>query len=614
MYLKKLLYVLLISALILGLCSCGSVETPGQLDGKGDNGDGTGDNLVKGPFPALVSYVGEQQWGYIDESGNFVIKPTFNSAAEFQPNGLAVAGPKGKVGAINRSGSYVIKPKYDSISEFSEGLAIAIGEEGKFYVLDTTGKVIYESNNFISNFKDGMAAIAVTLSDGKQLYGYIDRTGKMVIAPRYQYATDFSDGRAVVKLDTNDFAIIDKDGNVIKSFNYNWMNNLSEGLAAFQPTQENKWGYVDANGKVVIEPKYGEAFAFKDGMAVVNSSVDISFKKFGIIDKKGHYIIKPEYNDTKILGEGMLAAGKAINNEQPFIGSIYALADSNGNLLTTFKFYNVGEFKNGITYADNGKSTFFINNTGKRDTSLPAVEGIGTLKLLNNIISANIDRHLYYIDREGKIIYKPAESVTLKTGVTVSKIKYRPNRNYLVYYPKVSGLSNDTVAASINERLKKMSVTAEVTPEMNLDYSYDGDFDIAFYKKNLQEFELFSYNYPFGAAHGMPTQVFAHVDIKTGAFYELKDLFKKDSDYVKVLSDIVKKQIAEHGDEMGIFPDSYKGIAPDQPFYVNATSLMLYFQPYEIAPYAAGFPTFTIPFKDIKSIIDTNGAFWQSFN
>jgi hypothetical protein len=42
--------------------------------------------------------------------------------------------------------------------------------------------------------------------------------------------------------------------------------------------------------------------------------------------------------------------------------------------------------------------------------------------------------------------------------------------------------------------------------------------------------------------------------------------------------------------------------------------LYIYFTPYEIAPYAAGFPTFKIPFTQILNIIDEEGEFWKAFN
>ena len=31
-------------------------------------------------------------------------------------------------------------------------------------------------------------------------------------------------------------------------------------------------------------------------------------------------------------------------------------------------------------------------------------------------------------------------------------------------------------------------------------------------------------------------------------------------------------------------------------------------------PYAAGFPTFKIPFAEISNLIDTSGEFWKAFN
>lgn len=42
--------------------------------------------------------------------------------------------------------------------------------------------------------------------------------------------------------------------------------------------------------------------------------------------------------------------------------------------------------------------------------------------------------------------------------------------------------------------------------------------------------------------------------------------------------------------------------------------LAIYFEPYEIAAYAAGFPTFYIPYDEMIDIIDTEGEFWKSFH
>ncbi|MGI6668722.1 MAG: RsiV family protein [Acetivibrionales bacterium] len=103
-----------------------------------------------------------------------------------------------------------------------------------------------------------------------------------------------------------------------------------------------------------------------------------------------------------------------------------------------------------------------------------------------------------------------------------------------------------------------------------------------------------------------------------GAFYNLEDLFKKGSDYLGRLSVIIGAKInrkAENGqNDMLLWYDLYEGIKPDQMFCLSENSLNIYFKPYEIAPYAAGFPAFSVSFEEISDIIDKDGDFWRSFN
>ncbi|MDP4164199.1 MAG: RsiV family protein, partial [Bacillota bacterium] len=153
-----------------------------------------------------------------------------------------------------------------------------------------------------------------------------------------------------------------------------------------------------------------------------------------------------------------------------------------------------------------------------------------------------------------------------------------------------------------------------VSGNEQLESNYVGDFDVTFFKKNLVVIEISGYDYPFGAAHGMPVKKYAHIDVLSGQFYHLKDLFKQESDYVKFLSGIIAEKIKNDSTYSYLFPAGYKGISPNQPFFITSNALNLYFAPYEIAPYAAGFPTFTIPFEEIKDIIDANGSFWKSFH
>jgi len=57
-------------------------------------------------------------------------------------------------------------------------------------------------------------------------------------------------------------------------------------------------------------------------------------------------------------------------------------------------------------------------------------------------------------------------------------------------------------------------------------------------------------------------------------------------------------------------------VEPEQinSFKINNDGLIIYFGEYEIAPYAAGMPSFNIPFSEIMDLIDTEGDFWKSFH
>ena len=563
-------------------------------------------------YPASIKTVKGVLWGYINNKGDLIIKPQYGEAFDFQNNGLAIVELNNLYGIINQSGKYVVEPKYESISQFSEGRAIAMDSKG-FKVIDEKGnELTSKAYNYIGNYKDGRAVFGVPSENGSYFYGYLNRQGKEIIPAKYQTASDFSDGKAVVKVKENEFRLIDINGKTLNTYKYNVVGSFGEGLLAFQEKLDSKLGYIDEAGNVVIKPSFTQAMSFNEGRAVVNISEDYG-NEFGLIDRNGKYVIEPKYNNIDRLGEGRLAVGKAILEDKPYIGSKYAIGDINGDFLTDFIYYGVSNYKNGLASAYNNKDTFFIDKKGVRVKNLPTVKGSGTLEFKKDIIKAYVDFRVSYLDKSGRVIWEQNKIIPLNNKYKILEKKYRPNKDYLVYYPEISGME-DSQEKEVNKKLQELSNVKYIPANAQLDYNYFGDFLVEFFKKNLLVLELNGYIYYFGAAHGMPTKVYPHIDLTSGRFYELEDLFKKDSDYVKVISDIINYQI-EHDEQYSyVFPDAFKGIKKNQPFYVGKDALYIYFEPYEIAPYAAGFPTFKIPYKEIMSIIDTKGEFWKSFN
>lgn len=561
---------------------------------------------------ASISTIYGFRWGYINSTGEFVIKPVYNWARQFQDNGLAVITIKDLLGIIDKTGKYVVKPKYQSIQEFSEGLAVVVSECG-FMVIDEKGSevtsVVY---NYIGSFKEGRAVVSIISSDERWLYGYINRQGNIVIPAIYEIAGHFKNGKAVVKFYKGDYAIIDSSGVVLQTFKYAFVGDIGDGLLSFKENEKDKFGYIDETGCVVIAPQFTYAQTFKSERAIVNSS-DSYLNKYGLIDKKGSFIVSPKYNNIELLGDNMVAVGVSINKKRPYIGSKYAIADINGKFLIDFIYYGVSNYKNKLASAYDNSKTFFINKTGKKVEKLRSIHGSGNLFFKEDIIVAEIDNRIAYLDKLGNIIWRQNGNLVLNDKYTIKEKKYKPNRNYLVYYPQIKGMENNKVQDIVNKKLKEKSQVVYIDSSEELDYNYYGQFGAEFFKEQLLVLQLSAYNYPFGAAHGMPTEVYPHVDLISGKFYELEDLFKENSDFVGVLSDIIRKQIENMGEDSGIWLDQYKGIKKDQPFYISEDVLNIYFNPYEIAPFAYGFPTFKISYEEIMDIINREGEFWNSF-
>lgn len=73
---------------------------------------------------------------------------------------------------------------------------------------------------------------------------------------------------------------------------------LSAQIAPFYSAEANKYGYKDAKGTVVVQPKYDLAYTFSDGMAAVSQN-----GRYGYINEKGKEIVAPKYNHTwKFIG------------------------------------------------------------------------------------------------------------------------------------------------------------------------------------------------------------------------------------------------------------------------------------------------------------------------
>lgn len=97
-----------------------------------------------------------------------------------------------------------------------------------------------------------------------------------------------------------------------------------------------------------------------------------------------------------------------------------------------------------------------------------------------------------------------------------------------------------------------------------------------------------------GGAHGGTTRYSYTFDLATGHEYSLGDLLGYRPDWLAEASAEIVRQF----EERDIFQlNEFRGIEPDQPFYVKDGRAVVYFQQYEYTPYAYGFPEFELPWE-----------------
>jgi len=309
---------------------------------------------------AVAKYYNEdgtgKKVGYIDKTGDLVIKAKFEDAKDFY-EGLAPAKLNGKWGYIDKTGEFVILPRFDNADIFSSGAAL-VEVDGQLGFIDKNGDYIYEPVlEKAVRFREGLAPVHVP---GTTDVGFIDTTGKFVIEPIYLGVNYFSEGLAFVLVDLDEqiIGLVDREGNYKQLTDIGISSGyfFSEGLLAASKPSEGM-GYIDKTGEFVIDPVYFSADRFSEGLAAVGVEL---FKK-GYIDKNGNMVIEPVFHDCEPFSEGLALVEIKDDSGERFYGYI----DKTGNFVIEPKFANARSFSEGLALVrEYDKGYGFIDKTG----------------------------------------------------------------------------------------------------------------------------------------------------------------------------------------------------------------------------------------------------------
>ncbi len=174
---------------------------------------------------------------------------------------------------------------------------LPVNQNGRWGYIDRSGKLVIACQFVEAGyFSEGLAAVGVQNPDEPYaLEGYIDNSGGWRIKPQFDWAGAFHEGFARVHLEDQHLskALVSSNGDIVAvpngSGNAMVLRDVFNGRAAFSP-DGNQFGFIDAHGTIIVPAQFDTVGDFTEGYAVVTTR-----GKSGYINAQGTLVVPQVY-------------------------------------------------------------------------------------------------------------------------------------------------------------------------------------------------------------------------------------------------------------------------------------------------------------------------------
>lgn len=329
------------------------------------------------------------KWGFVSENNKFKISPRFDWVGKFVNN--VFPGKIGdKIYLVNKSDRVLAKTEYDDIEKYNKDFFL-VSKDDKFGIVDQMGltilpptyEEIYElsdsavgyciygkcgfldycfdsliSNDYhdVGKFKNSLALVY----DSSFKIGLINKKGKLLINPKYDYAEIMKYGLVKLKVGSKFDLFKYKDDSIYKiSINeYDFIGKLNEERLFV--AKNKKSGFLDTSGKVVVPIKY----SFKESDLTnkyLNYNFHGGFAKvfnktgYGFINKTGEKVVPFIYQDAVIANDSVVGLKK---------GTTWSYYDISKKSKIHNNFTHIKPFQKNLGIGKEGKILKVINREG----------------------------------------------------------------------------------------------------------------------------------------------------------------------------------------------------------------------------------------------------------
>ena len=352
---------------------------------------------------AIVYDTGNKLCGAINKQGEWVFGCMYNITTVYSEGLAAFKADNGLYGYLDKQGAVAIEPVWRQAGIFSQGRAEVVNANGNHGFIDAKGELVIPCLYTEAYcFTEGLAAVR-----WGETWGFIDRDGNIVIDFVWKQVRPFSEGLAAVclpmeigvstlirkylgvELDAGvqlpgKWGYIDRSGNVVIDCEWNHALPFSEGLAPVEKaglilTVGGSWGFIDRTGSVVMPYAYKES---------------------GLANVIEQYWISESFSDM----HGLFSNGLARVKNMDFVTSLlqggnYGYINSHGDEVLPCVWKDAGAFTDsGVARVQSDAGWGYMRRDGSMlalcewDEAAPFLEGFGVTTL---------DGMIYVIDSEG---------------------------------------------------------------------------------------------------------------------------------------------------------------------------------------------------------------------
>ncbi|GAA0116134.1 WG repeat-containing protein [Clostridium senegalense] len=365
-----------------------------------------------------------KKFGYINKEGNFIINPKYEDALDFS-NKFAWVKKDNLWGCIDKNDNTILNFEYEDVIPTYEDNSLIVKQDNKLGLFYDGEITIFPMFDEIT---PNINPDVLIVNDGSKL-GLFTYTGDTILDPIY---SDISFKSNLVCF------MVDNKYGILNLNTKEKLESLSDTPLTFIDnistfSSNGKYGYINADGNVLIEPKFENALYFNSCNL---ASVKLN-NKWGVINKSGDFIVEPKYEEIvynessdydfkdksnsstfliklnnkwglldsygKELLEPTFNYATPLNNETFAISensSMWALADTKGTILSDFKYNSLHSISDKFTCAQIKEKNTIVNLNGL-EVLKPEYNSV---YFFNNNFIIEKDGKTGYISNDGKEI------------------------------------------------------------------------------------------------------------------------------------------------------------------------------------------------------------------